>query len=83
MSKSATLTGVPLRQRQNCPQTPHKLPLPLCCQIQISIIPLVSPAPYLLWLVQMKSITSESGGTYAVNFNAQYNIDPTDRTGLR
>jgi hypothetical protein len=28
------------------------------------------------------SITSESGGTYAVNFNAQYNIDPTDRTEL-
>jgi hypothetical protein len=28
------------------------------------------------------SITSESGGTYAVNFNAQYNIDPTDRTGV-
>jgi hypothetical protein len=27
------------------------------------------------------SITSESGGTYAVN-NAQYNIDPTDRTEL-
>jgi hypothetical protein len=27
------------------------------------------------------SITSESGGTYAVNFT-QYNIDPTDRTEL-
>jgi hypothetical protein len=37
----------------------------LCYQIQISIIPLVSPAPYLLWLVHeaIMSITSESGGT--------------------
>jgi hypothetical protein len=86
MSKSATLTGVPLAPTAELSTNTTQIATTafvLSNSDQYYSVSESSPISTMASTDEaIMSITSESGGTYAVNFNAQYNIDPTDRTGV-
>jgi hypothetical protein len=86
MSKSATLTGVPLAPTAELSTNTTQIATTafvLSNSDQYYSVSESSPISTMASTDEaIMSMTSESGGTYAVNFNAQYNIDPTDRTGV-